>query len=1635
MKRADYYIQAIRLLSLTAFIFGLSYITSWAQLSNPSVTAEQTSTNFYSKYTFGFDTGNGNGNDLTTSNNISLTFPAEVTLPSSIATSQATIAYSTNQQSGNSNPSSISISGQTVTMGIPFSVPKGATITVTILEAANIRNPASAASFDFNIDTDNANHAALTVSETYTTTTTQVTSAAVTPNPSVQQRSAKYTIGFEVGQGGYLTQNSSTITITFPASTTVPSGSVSGIKVNSTAAAANASGSVLTVTSPINVDNQGSVTVTIPEGAGFKNPSSSGDFTLDVHTSSETTDVTSSTYSISSLGDISFSSISTSNDTVNATSAYDITFLVSDDLDGDPLNKGAVDPGEYIVFFFPSDISLPGSISPSNVTVENEDSGFASNPNSINISSSASGDTVFIENPIQINDGESVNVTFSENVGIQQPVIANNYSLSASTRETGAGVHPTYIDSVQASNPFAIRSTSSTVSQASVSLSNAGTNNASTYTLDFTTGKYGRLKAGTSTITVAFDGDYDMTTIGTVTVNSTTASTTTSGQDLIITVPASVNITNSDAVTLGIDVTNPGTETSYTLGVSTSVESTVVNSASYTIGGSSLNTLSLTTSNGYVNQADAFNFQFTDPGTYNNDNNAYFQFVFPAGTTVPSSIANGDVTFTHSGGKTFTFNSVSTDPSTRTVTVYFDAPNGGNSNITFDVDFATTAGIINPTVPRTGYYEVLVSSSKSSQQSALGFDIASNPNTSVTVDNISLSPSTKSSTNVQYEVAFTTGTNGKLVGGTTAGSSTIDITFNGTGTTLPGSMSTNDVTVNGNAPSSANISGNTVTLGVPNGVSISASSSVTVTFTSGAGIDNGSSSGSYTMDVSTSSTSVTSSSSYSITDSSPLSIGSFSKNETKVNATSSYSINFTPGTGNGLVSADADYIELTFPDNTYIPPSVAKQYVIINGNQVASTDASNTNRTLKLYPSTDLPAGSEASISISSTAGILNPTPVSSTYKLSLGTSKEAAVQSTSYSTTAATSTVTTPSVSLSDNGLNATGVTYTISLNTGDYGRLIENGGSLTASTIYVSFPSGTDVTGVNNTNIAINGAQPSSINRSGDVLEIPVPNMDDPDPQVADSIWNADDITITVAGVQNPGSSGDYTLDVKTSVENDYITSTSYPITNASPISLSNFGLTVNEVNIAGDYSFDFTTGTGSGLTTANSDYITITFPSSSEIPTSIANSDITIDGSAANNITTNSLENKVTVYVPADIAQNTTASLAISTNAGIINPKEPETNYTLTVFTSQQPVSNTTNSFTINESSTTNISNLGVSVSPQDKTIPVTWTWGFRTGAQGALEPGIGTIQVDFDQSIMSEVPDPMPTTAIKVNGEQISSLTYPHNSDSSQVLITVPSNVTIGNSDTVTVIFSDAAGIKLDPNLPTGKSTSTGGSQTLGANNYTADTSAEGGETSTSNPLPIALTSFKADIPEGTEEPVIRWSTATERENFGFYIDRTFVAQLENGKSKAFADTNWTEIHFMEGAGTTTQQSNYEFKDETVTKAGVYLYRIRQVDNDGKETFYGPIELRYEAPDQFKLNQNYPNPFNPTTKIEYSVAQQSNVRIDVYNILGQRVQTLVNREQLAGTYNVQFDGKALASGVYLVRMMANGNVFTKKMMLMK
>ncbi len=175
------------------------------------------------------------------------------------------------------------------------------------------------------------------------------------------------------------------------------------------------------------------------------------------------------------------------------------------------------------------------------------------------------------------------------------------------------------------------------------------------------------------------------------------------------------------------------------------------------------------------------------------------------------------------------------------------------------------------------------------------------------------------------------------------------------------------------------------------------------------------------------------------------------------------------------------------------------------------------------------------------------------------------------------------------------------------------------------------------------------------------------------------------------------------------------------------------------------------------------------------------------------------------------------------------------------------------------------------------------------------------------------------------------------------------------------------------------------------------------------VPVELISFAASVNDGNV--TLTWSTATETNNKGFDIQRRV------------GDGEFVTVGHIAGKGTTTEKQNYSFTDKNL-EVGVYTYRLKQVDLDGKYSYSNMIDAEIVRPAVFALDQNYPNPFNPATKITFSLAVDSKVTLSVYNVLGQQVATLVNGTLTAGSHSAQFDASALQSGVYFAKIDAKG-----------
>ncbi len=88
-----------------------------------------------------------------------------------------------------------------------------------------------------------------------------------------------------------------------------------------------------------------------------------------------------------------------------------------------------------------------------------------------------------------------------------------------------------------------------------------------------------------------------------------------------------------------------------------------------------------------------------------------------------------------------------------------------------------------------------------------------------------------------------------------------------------------------------------------------------------------------------------------------------------------------------------------------------------------------------------------------------------------------------------------------------------------------------------------------------------------------------------------------------------------------------------------------------------------------------------------------------------------------------------------------------------------------------------------------------------------------------------------------------------------------------------------------------------------------------------------------------------------------------------------------------------------------------------------------------PDKFELNQNYPNPFNPSTQLSYILKTDGNVKLTVFNLVGQSVRVLVDGYQTAGYYEVTFDANDLPAGIYLYKLQVGENSSVKRMTLVK
>ncbi len=196
-----------------------------------------------------------------------------------------------------------------------------------------------------------------------------------------------------------------------------------------------------------------------------------------------------------------------------------------------------------------------------------------------------------------------------------------------------------------------------------------------------------------------------------------------------------------------------------------------------------------------------------------------------------------------------------------------------------------------------------------------------------------------------------------------------------------------------------------------------------------------------------------------------------------------------------------------------------------------------------------------------------------------------------------------------------------------------------------------------------------------------------------------------------------------------------------------------------------------------------------------------------------------------------------------------------------------------------------------------------------------------------------------------------------------------------------------------------------------------TSAEGDPT-----LPVELASFNAVL-SGTDV-LLRWKTLSEQQNRGFDV-----------QVMSAGNTDFRSIGFVEGNGTTTEANEYEFKAND-RNFGKQIFRLRQVDQDGNFRYSSEIEIAVELPSEFVMEPAYPNPFNPQSTFRFAVQDAQNVRVSLYNLVGQEVVTLYDNTVESNTLqNVAIDGGSLPSGIYIIRLAGENFETTQAISLLK
>jgi hypothetical protein len=204
------------------------------------------------------------------------------------------------------------------------------------------------------------------------------------------------------------------------------------------------------------------------------------------------------------------------------------------------------------------------------------------------------------------------------------------------------------------------------------------------------------------------------------------------------------------------------------------------------------------------------------------------------------------------------------------------------------------------------------------------------------------------------------------------------------------------------------------------------------------------------------------------------------------------------------------------------------------------------------------------------------------------------------------------------------------------------------------------------------------------------------------------------------------------------------------------------------------------------------------------------------------------------------------------------------------------------------------------------------------------------------------------------------------------------------------------------------------------------------------LPVELSSFTAVV-VGTNSIRLDWTAQSETNLCGYYVYRNIADDMNSA----------IRIQALIPAENSSTQTSYSFTDGEAETGKTWYYWLQSVDMSGESEFHGPVSIYLDEdngtgtpyiPIITSLQKVYPNPFNPNTTIVFGMAAAGHVKLDIYNLKGEKVKSLKNEAVSAGTYRILWDGRAdngsaCSTGVYYLKMSSGTYSKTHKLILMK